>query len=275
VENPIINRVAFEGNHKLNDEQLRGVAQLRPRGVYTPAAAEADRQHMLDLYAHHGRYDTRIDPQIIRLDQNRVDVVYEITEGPATLISRIVFVGNKAFSESRLLDVINSRETAWYRFLSTSDEYDPEKTAFDRELLRRFYLKNGYADFQVSDATAELSPDRKAFFITFTLHEGERYRTAKVSIDSHLPKVPSDTLTKDLQVSAGDWYDGDAVGRTADAITEDIHNRGYAFVEVTPRITRDQAKHTVDIVFSVGEGPRCACMSSASTSTATRAPRTR
>jgi outer membrane protein insertion porin family len=256
VENPIINRVAFEGNHKLNDDQLRAVVQLRARGVYTPAGAEADRQRMLDLYAKRGRYDTRVDPQIIRLDQNRVDVVFEITEGPATLTSRIAFVGNKAFSEGRLLEVINSRESAWWRFLSTSDEYDPEKVNFDKELLRRFYLKNGYADFAVKDATAELSPDRKAFFLTFTISEGERYRNAKISVDSHLPKVPSDSLTDDLQVAEGDWYDGDAVGRTADAITTDVHNRGYAFVEVTPRITRNTENHTVDIVFNVGEGPR-------------------
>ncbi|MBS0560509.1 MAG: outer membrane protein assembly factor BamA [Proteobacteria bacterium] len=256
VENPIINRVAFEGNHKLNDDQLRAVVQLRARGVYTPAAAEQDRQRMLELYAKRGRYDTRIDPQIIRLEQNRVDVVYEITEGPATLTSRIAFVGNKAFSESRLLDVINSRESAWWRLLSTSDEYDPEKVNYDKELLRRFYLKEGYADFQVKDATAELSPDRKSFFLTFTIFEGERYKVGKVSIDSRLPKVPSDSLTDALGFQAGDWYDGDLVGRTTDDITTEVRNRGYAFVQVTPRITRNQEKHTVDIVFEVGEGPR-------------------
>ena len=256
VENPIVNRVAFEGNHKLNDDQLRAEIQLRARGVFTPALAEADRQRMLALYARRGRYNTRIDPQIIRLDQNRVDVVFEINEGPPTLTSRIAFVGNKAFSESRLRDVINERETAWWRFLSTSDEYDPEKVNFDKELLRRFYLKNGYADFQVTDATAELSPDRSAFFLTFTLFEGERYKTANVSVVSHLPKVSSDSLTHNLLIAAGDWYDGDAVGRTADAITEDIQNRGYAFVEVSPRITRHPENHTIDIVFDVGEGPR-------------------
>ncbi len=256
VENPIVNRVAFEGNHKLTDDQLRPIVQLRSRGVYTPALAEADRQRLIAMYAQKGRYNTHIDPQIIRLDQNRVDVVFEINEGPATLTSRIAFVGNKAFSESRLRDVINSREEAWWRFLSSSDEYDPERVNFDKELLRRFYLKNGYADFEVRDATAELSPDRKSFFLTFTLFEGERYRTAKVSIVSHLPKVPADTLNHNLDVSEGDWYDGDAVGRTADAITEDIQNRGYAFVEVNPRITRHPETHTVDIVFEVGEGPR-------------------
>jgi outer membrane protein insertion porin family len=256
VENPIVNRVAFEGNHKLTDDQLRPEVQLRARGVYTPALAESDRQRLVALYARHGRYDTSITPQIIRLDQNRVDVVFEINEGPATLTSRIAFVGNKAFSEGRLREVINSRESAWWRFLSTSDEYDPEKVNFDKELLRRFYLKNGYADFQVKDATAELTPDRKSFFLTFTIFEGERYRNAKVSIVSHLPKVPSDTLTKDLQVFEGDWYDGDAVGRTADAITSDIQNRGYAFIEVNPRITRHPETHTIDIVFDVAQGPR-------------------
>ena len=162
VENPLVNRVAFEGNHKLTDDQLRPEMQLKPRAVFTPALAEADRQRILDLYAKRGYYDARVDPQIIRLDQNRVDVVFQINDGPSTLISKIAFVGNHAFSENRLSEVINSREERWWRFLSTSDQYDPERLNFDKELLRRFYLKNGYADFEIRDAKSELSPDRKA-----------------------------------------------------------------------------------------------------------------
>ena len=154
VENPIVNRVAFEGNHKLSDDQLRTELQLRPRAVFTPALAEADRQRILDLYAKKGYYDATVDPKIIHQDQNRVDVVFQINDGSATLISKIVINGNKAFSEDRLTEVINSRESRWWRFLSSSDQYDPERLAYDRELLRRFYLKNGYADIQIVDASA-------------------------------------------------------------------------------------------------------------------------
>ena len=256
VENPIVNRVAFEGNRKLTDDQLRPEIQTRPRAVFTPATAEADRKRILDLYARRGHYDATVEPQIIRLDQNRVDVVFQINDGDTTLISKIAIVGNTAFSEDRLIEVINTREQRWWRFLSSSDQYDPERLNFDKELLRRFYLKNGYADVQVLDATAELSPDRKAFFVTYTIKEGERYRIGDVSITSQLRNLNGDDLRPILTFETGDWYDGDAVGRVADAIEEAVHNRGYAFVEVKPRVTRNQANRTIDIVFDVGEGPR-------------------
>lgn len=256
VENPIVSRVAFEGNHKLNDDQLRTGMQLRPRAVFTPALAEADRQHILELYARRGYYDTTVEPKIIHLDQNRVDVVFQITDGAATLISKIVINGNKAFSEDRLSEVINSRESRWWRFLSTSDQYEPERLAYDKELLRRFYLKNGYADFQILDASAELSPDRKGFFLSFTVSEGERYRVGKVTINSQLRNLKPADLQSTLQLQEGDWYDGDAVGRTADLVEETVHNKGYAFVDVKPRANRNAEKRTVDLTFDVGEGPR-------------------
>jgi outer membrane protein insertion porin family len=256
VENPIVNRIAFEGNHKMNDDQLRPLVQLRPRAVFTPAQAAADRQTILDFYARRGRFAATIEPKIIHLAENRVDVVFEINEGPSTLISRIAFVGNHAFSESTLQDVVDSRQTAWWRFLSTSDNYDAERINYDKELLRRYYLKNGYVDFEVSGANAELSPDRTSFFLTFTIKEGERYRVGKVSVDSKLAKIPSTSLQPDVQLAEGDWYDGDAVERSVQAITDDVQSRDQPFVEVHPTITRDPAKHVVNLVFSVVEGSR-------------------
>ncbi|MFQ3623571.1 MAG: POTRA domain-containing protein, partial [Acetobacteraceae bacterium] len=146
VENPIINRIAFEGNRALGDEVLRGEVQARPRSVFTRSLVQADRQRLLDIYARRGRFAAHVEPKIIELEQNRVDVVFEIDEGPTTLIRRINFVGNEAFSSGTLQEAVASRETAWWRVLSTSDIYDPERLAFDRELLRRFYLRNGYVD---------------------------------------------------------------------------------------------------------------------------------
>jgi outer membrane protein insertion porin family len=256
VENPLVNKVAFEGNKLESDDQLKDLVQLRPRAVFTPEAAEADRQKILDAYAKRGRFATVVTPQIIRQSQNRVDVVFQISDGPSAFIAHIAFVGNHAFSESRLDDVINTRQHTWWRFLSTSDEYDPSRINFDKELLRRFYLKNGYADFEMTDVTTELAPDRTAFFLTFTVHEGERYRVAKVTFNSQLRGVEGESLRKDLQFDEGDWYDGDAVGRTADAIEADIHARGYSFVRATPDVTRHPDKHTIDIVYNVVEGPR-------------------
>lgn len=256
TENPTINRIAFEGNRKINDETLTAALQLKQRGVFTPALAQSDRQRILDLYAAKGRYGARVEPKIIKLAQNRVDVVFQITEGSITLVSRIVFVGNHAFSEGKLRDVVDSREQAWYRFLSSSDEYNPERVTFDKELLRRFYLRNGYVDIAVTGATAELAPDRSSFFLTFTLHEGARYRIGKVSVNSTLRHVASASLHNDVDISAGDWYDGDAVERNVQALTDAVRQRGIAFVEVKPRITRDPKKHTVELVFDVVEAPR-------------------
>jgi len=256
VENPLVNRIAFEGNKKLTDDQLRAELGLKPRAVFTPAQAQADRQHILDQYAKKARFDARVEPKLIRLDQNRVDVVFEITEGDPTLVSRIAFVGNKAFSETKLGEVVNSREQAWFRFLSSSDQYDPERVNFDKELLRRFYLKNGYIDFDVTDAKAELSPDRSSFFLTYTLKEGERFKFGAIKVNSTLRHVTGDELLPTVSLSEGDWYDGDAVSRNVDQLVEEAQHRGATFVDVKPRIVRNNEKHIVDLTFEVIEGPR-------------------
>ena len=256
VENPIVNRVAFEGNHKLTDDQLKTETQLRARAVFTPAMADADRRHILDLYARRGSFNASVEPKIIRIDQNRVDVVFQSDEGQVTLVRRISIIGNKNFSQSRLTDVIDSREQRWWRFLSSSDQYDPERLNYDKELLRRFYLKNGYADFEVRDARAELSPDRTSFFVTYTIAEGERYKVGKVTVKSQLRNLTGEDLREVVPMAEGDWYDGDAVGKTADALEDAVRTRGYAFVEVKPRINRNSQTHVVDISYDIGEGPR-------------------
>ena len=256
AENPIINRIVFEGNRKLTDDQLRTQLQLRSRAVFTPQLAQADRQRILNAYAKAGRFAATVDPKIIRLDQNRVDVVFEINEGDTTLVSRIVFVGNHAFSESRLREVIASREQRFWRLLSNSDEYDPERVNFDKELLRRFYLKNGYADFEVKTTTAELAPDRSSFFLTFAISEGEQYTVGKVDVSSKIPKLDPDSLRGNLTISAGDTYDGDEVEKSTQALETAAQNAGYAFVDVKPQIARDRAKKTVDLVFDISPAPR-------------------
>jgi len=255
-ENPIVNRVAFEGNRAVGDTVLRGEIQLRPRAVFTRAQALADRQRLLDVYARRGRYAASIEPKVIELEQNRVDVVFEIVEGPSTLIRRISFIGNKAFSDSELKDAIASRESAWYRILSTADQYDPERLGFDRELLRRFYLKNGYVDVEITGAVAELSPDRTSFFLTFTINEGERYRIGKVEIDSRLRNLDPDSLRGAITFKSGDWYGADAIEETVNALELAVQNAGYAFVEIRPRFQRNRDTRTVDVTFEVAEGPR-------------------
>ena len=256
VENPIVNRIAFEGNHQLTDEILRTTVALRPRAVFTPELAEQDRQKILDAMGKKGRFSARVEPKIVKLDQNRVDVVFEIMDGAATYISRIAFVGNHAFSESKLKEIVSAREEAWWRFLSSSDSYDPERVAYDKELLRRFYLKNGYVDVDIISGTGELAPDRSAFFLSFSISEGERYKVNSVTVNSSLRNLDGAALVPKVALAAGDWYDGDSIEKSIELITTEVQTRGYAFVDVKPQVKRDKEKHSVDLVFDVGEGPR-------------------
>jgi outer membrane protein insertion porin family len=258
-ENPVIAQVAFEGNHEIVNKDLQSTISLRGNSVYTPEAVEEDRQAILDSYARKGYYSTTVMPQIILLPENRVNLIYKIHDGKATFISRITFVGNEHYSESTLRDVISSRESAWWRFLSSSDSYDPARVGLDQDLLRRFYLRSGYPDFQLLNTEAELAPDRSSFYLTFVLNEGPRYRIGNIAIVSHLPHLDGATVKGDLQLARGDWYNGDSISQTVQAISTDVQGRGYAFVQVTPIQTKrvnSRGQHVVDLTFEITEGPR-------------------
>ena len=256
VENPIINRVAFEGNRRMEDKDLQNEIQLRPRVVYTRSRVQRDVQRIIDIYRRSGRFAVTVDPKVIQLPQNRVDLVFEINEGPLTKIRRITFVGNKRFSDDRLRDVVQTKESAWYRFLSTNDVYDPDRLTFDRELLRRHYLKNGYADFRVVSAVAELAPTRTEFFVTFTVEEGERYKFGNIDVQTGLRNLDPARLDEFVEVREGDWYDADAVEATINKITDAVGVLGYAFVEIRPRVRRSRENLTIDVTFDIQEGPR-------------------
>lgn len=256
VENPIVNRVAFEGNRAISSDNLANEVQLRARGVFTPQAAAADRQRILDLYARRGYFGARVEPKIIELDQNRVDVVFEIADGDAARVQRIVFVGNRTFSDWTLSEVVTTRESALWRFLSTADVYDPDRLTFDRELLRRFYLRRGFADVEIVGATAEMLPDRSGFVVTFTINEGPRYRLGPIRIESTVRGLDGETLRRALSVAEGDWYDGQAVERSAEAIGDAANLAGFPFVQVTPRVARDRDAGRIDLLFEVAPGPR-------------------
>ncbi|WP_368413130.1 outer membrane protein assembly factor BamA [Dongia sp.] len=256
TENPIINRIAFEGNDRLDDEQLQTEIQLRPRVVYTQARVQADVKRLLDLYRRNGRFAATVDPKVIKLDQNRVDLVFEIKEGDTTDIERIDFVGNKVFDDDDLRDVVITRESAWFRILSTSDTYDPDRLTVDKENLRKFYLEEGYADFRVISAVAELSPDQEAFFITFTVEEGERYKLGKVDIKSTLKDLDPESLWDVVLTAEGDWYNATLVDKSVQAIADRVGSLGYAFVDVRPRIQRDAENHILTLTYDIQEGPK-------------------
>jgi len=256
TENPIINRVAFEGNKKIDDDKLRDEVQSKPRQVFTRARVQADVERILTIYRRGGRYNAVVEPKIIRLEQGRIDLVFEINEGDVTGIKRISFVGNEHFGDGTLRGKIRTVESAWYRFLSSDDRFDPDRLNLDRELLRKFYLSEGYADFRVVSVVAELAPDRDGFFITFTINEGDRYKFGKVDISTRFQGLDPDTLKSYLTMSAGDWYDADEVEKTITAISDAVGSLGYAFVDVRPHIRRNKQDLTIDITFDIQEGPR-------------------
>ncbi|HKV15234.1 MAG TPA: outer membrane protein assembly factor BamA [Reyranella sp.] len=256
TENPIINRVAFEGNRKIEDDKLRDEIRSKARQVFTQARVRADVERLLAIYRRSGRYNAVIEPKIIKLEQGRVDLVFEINEGDVTGIKRITFIGNEHFGDGTLRGKIRSVESAWWRFLSSDDRFDPDRLNLDRELLRKFYLSEGYADFRVESAVAELSPKRDGFFLTFTINEGERYKLGKVDISTRFQGLDVDTLKSYLTVSEGDWYDANEVDKTVTALSDAVGSLGYAFVDVRPNIRRNRETHTIDITFNIQEGPR-------------------
>jgi len=256
VENPIINRVAFEGNKRIDDDVLEAETQLRARVVYTRTRVQSDVQRLVEIYRRSGRFAAHIEPKVIQQPQNRVDLVFEIDEGPLTGVRSISFVGNKIFNDGDLRDEIQTRESAWWRFLTSDDTYDPDRLTFDRELLRKFYLGSGYADFRVVSAVAELTRDRKDFYVTFTLDEGERYRFGSLSVNSQLRNLDGESLTPVLTTIEDDWYDADEVENSVQALTDSVGNLGYAFVDIRPRLKRDREQRLIDVSYEIDEGPR-------------------
>ena len=256
VENPIINRVAFEGNKRIDDDALEDETQLRPRVVYTRTRVQSDVQRLVEIYRRSGRFAVKIEPKVIQLAQNRVDLVFEIDEGPLTGIRRISFVGNNRFSDGALRDIVQTRETAWWRILTSDDTYDPDRLTFDRELLRKFYLSKGYADFRVISAVAELTRDRKDFYVTFTIEEGGRYRFGDFSVDAKLRDLETESLLPFITTISEDWYDADEVEETVQALTDAVGNLGYAFVDIRPRIKRNREERLIDVTYEIKEGPR-------------------
>jgi outer membrane protein insertion porin family len=256
VENPIVSRVAFEGNKEIEDDTLSKEVQLKPRAVYTRARVQADVQRILALYRRQGMYAAQVDPKIINLDANRIDVVFEIHEGVATKVRAIHFIGNSAFSDSQLRYVISTTQTNILSFLKATNVYDPDRLNLDRELLRQFYLKNGYADVRIVSATADLDRDGSGFFITFSIDEGERYRFGLIDVESALPSLNVDQLHRYILTRSGRVFNAEKVEKTIEALTVGVSEQGYAFGQAKPRLERDQATHTMNVVYVIEEGPR-------------------
>lgn len=256
TENPVISKIAFEGNDRIETADLEKEVELKARSVYSREKVQSDVKRILDIYRRSGRYNASVTPKAIQQDQNRVDLVYEIVEGPTASIEKISFIGNRKFDDSTLRDAIRTEERRWYRFLSDSDKYDPDRLLYDQELLRRFYVNEGYADFQVKSAHAELSPARDAFYLTFVVEEGPRYTFGKVEVTSELKDGQKPDFSGMIKTKSGKTYDSGKVEESIDAMTKELGNRGYAFVDIQPRLDRDRAKRLAHLTYVIKPGPR-------------------
>ena len=255
-ENPVINQISFEGNEDFKDETLKEEISLRSRLVYTKSKLLSDTKRLQEVYRRSGRFSAKVLPKIIKLSSNRVNIVFEINEGKVTRVSKVNFIGNKEFSDSTLLDVITTKESRWYKFFSVDDTYDPDRINYDRELLRRYYLKNGYVDFRVVSAIAELTSNKKNFFITFTIIEGDRYKVSDVDVKVSIPELDKEDFLEVIETEKNEWYSSDDVDKSLENIESLSGSMGYAFVDVAPRIKRDQKDKTLTVNYTVKEGKK-------------------
>ena len=256
VENPVIGRVAFEGNKKVKDDQLTAEVQSKPRGTLSRPMVQADASRIAEIYRRSGRYDVSVVPEIIEQPNNRVDLIFTVNEGVKTGVKQIEFIGNKAYSSYRLKDVIKTRESNVLSFLASGDIYDPDRVEADRDLIRRYYLKNGYADVQVVAALTEYDPERKGFLVTFKIEEGQQYRVASVDYQSTIPTLDARSLSSFSRVNVGSLYNAEALEKSVEEMQIETSRRGYAFAVVRPRGDRNFEAHTVSISFAIEEGPR-------------------
>jgi outer membrane protein insertion porin family len=255
-ENPVINRIILEGNHRIKDEKITPEIRLAPRQIFTRSRARADVARIIELYRRQGRYAASVEPQIVQLDQNRVDVVFAISEGPKSRVRRINVIGNEHFGDGRLIQEMATREHVWYNIFSSRDTYDPDRLAYDQQKLRQFYLTQGYADFRVVSAVAELTPDRRDFIITYVVEEGQRYKYGPLAVESDIRDFRAEQLRARLPMRTGQWYNAQQIEDTITSLNELAGLFGYAFADVRTQFNRDREHLTMGVTFHVAETPR-------------------
>jgi outer membrane protein insertion porin family len=256
AENPVINRILLEGNERIKADKIIPEIRLAPRQIYTRSKVRADVARIIELYKRQGRFAATVEPQLVQLSQNRVDIVFEINEGPKSKVRQINIIGNEQFSDGDLKGEMVTKEARLLTFLSSNTSYDPDRLAFDQQQLRTFYLTEGYADFRVVSAVAELTPDKEDFIITYVVEEGERYKFGDVKVDSQLRDFDSESMTQRLGMKTGDWYNAKQVEDTVEQLTDLAGTFGYAFADVRPNFTRNPEDLTMDVTFVLQEAPR-------------------
>ncbi|WP_114228366.1 MULTISPECIES: outer membrane protein assembly factor BamA [Sphingomonas] len=256
-ENPVINRIVLEGNKRIKDDKITPEIKLAPRQIFTRSKVRADVERIIELYKRQGRFGARVEPKTVNLDQNRVDLVFEINEGPLSKVRAINIIGNNTFPDGRLRKEMYTKQAGGpLGFLKSNDTYDPDRLAADQQKLRAFYLTQGYADFRVVSALAELTPDRRDFVITYVVEEGPRYKFGKISSESAIRDLDTKTIDRLTGVKQGDWFNAKAVEDAVTRLQEAAGALGYAFSDIEPDYGRNPDTKTMDITFRVNETPR-------------------
>lgn len=255
-ENPVINRVVFEGNKRLKQDKIDKEIKLKPRQIFTRTAVRADIARIIELYRRQGRFAARVEPKMVSLDQNRVDVIFEIHEGAKSKVRQINIIGNEVFSDKKLRAQMATKVASFTHFLSSNTSYDQDRLAYDQQKLRQFYLTEGYADFRVISAVAELTPDKKDFIITYVVEEGPRYKFGPVTVDSAIRDFDDKKLAAALPIKEGQWYNAKAVEDTVEQLSETAGLFGYAFADVRPDFQRNKDALTMSMNFHIGEANR-------------------
>ncbi|QXQ08491.1 outer membrane protein assembly factor BamA [Sphingosinicellaceae bacterium] len=255
-ENPVINRIVIEGSKRVKEDKIREEIRVAPRQIFTRSKARADVARILELYRRSGRFAASVEPKIIQLDQNRVDLVFEINEGAKSKVRQINILGNSKFKDGQLRASMATRQARPWRFFASNDTYDPDRLAYDQQKLRQFYLTQGYADFRVVSSTAELTPDRKDFIVTYVVDEGERYKFGRIELDSQIRDIKDKEFKPLIKITPGDWYNAQKIETTVDTLSETAGLLGYAFAEVRPQFDRDKEKREMNVTFAINEAPR-------------------
>ena len=255
-ENPVINRIVLEGNKRIKDEKILPEIKLAARQIFTRSKVRADVARIIELYKRQGRFAATVEPKMVMLEQNRVDIVFEITEGAKSKVRQINIIGNEHFSDGKLRGEMVTKTARTTRIFSSSTSYDPDRMAFDQQKLRQFYLTEGYADFRVVSAVAELTPDKRDFIITYVVEEGQRYKFGDVKVESQLRDFDGEQLVKALPMKPGDWYNAKLVEDTIERLNETAGTFGYAFADVRPDYSRNKDALTMGVTFTIAEAPR-------------------
>ena len=255
-EFPTINVISFEGNKRLNDKKLTELISSKPRFVYSPAQAQADATAIIAAYREGGRIAATVNPVIIRRSDNRVDLVFEITEGGTVEVERLSFVGNRAYSDRRLRQVLQTKQAGLLRTFIRSDTFIADRIDLDKQLLRDFYASRGFVDFEVLDATAELAQERDGFFVTFSLREGQQFSVGKIDVTSEIPEIDPAEFAAVMRLRSGVTYSPSIIENNIARMENLALRKGLNFICIEPRLTRNDRNQTLDVNFAITRGPR-------------------